>query len=152
MMQYKSFPLPLVIKNLADGSNYEFELTLPFVFRWNGCSGQPARDIVVPAGFRTDFASIPRPLQGFLDAVNDVAPAAVVHDYLYTSQYFETRSIADRVFLDALQANGVGWIRARTLWAGVRVGGWTRFGDDPKTAADWLEKGAEAADAWERTK
>jgi len=155
------FPLPLLVKDLADGSAFEFETVAPFVFCWKGIpedpvSGQlieqPARDIVVPAGFRTDFASIPRPLQGFLDAVNDVAPAALVHDFLYTCGMFERREYADRVFLDALRANGVGWIRARTLWAGVRLGGGSHYVEDAAKAADWYVLGAEAADAWERTK
>lgn len=147
------FPLPLLVKDRADGSAFEFETVSPFVFCWQGIPDcQPARDIVVPVGFRTDFASIPRPLQGFLDAVNDVAPAALVHDFLYTCGMFERREYADRVFLDALRANGVGWIRARTLWAGVRLGGGSHYVEDAAQAADWFILGAEAADAWERAK
>jgi len=151
-MNASAFPLPLKIENLADGSEYEFKLLSQFVFRWQGSKTQPARDLVVPAGFCTDFASIPRPLQGFLDAVNDVAPAAVIHDFLYTSQMFEDRANADGVFFDALRANGVGWMRARTLWAGVRLGGWIKWGKDPVEASNWFILGAEAADAWERSK
>lgn len=178
-MNATAFPLPLKIENLADGSEYEFKLLSQFVFRWQGTEKratraawdhtitvyqpdgtvtpgtyqeQPARDLVVPAGFCTDFASIPRPLQGFLDAVNDVAPAAVVHDFLYTSQMFESRAMADRIFFDALRANGVGWMRARTLWAGVRLGGWIKWGKNPEEASDWFIRGAEAADAWELSK
>lgn len=151
-MNATAFPLPLKIENLADGSEYEFKLLSQFVFRWQGTKEQPARDLVVPAEFCTDFASIPRPLQGFLDAVNDVAPAAVVHDFLYTSQMFESRAMADQIFFDALRANGVGWMRARTLWAGVRLGGWIKWGKNPEEASDWFIRGAEAADAWELSK
>lgn len=151
-MNQHFFPLPLLVKDLADGSAFEFETVAPFVFCWQGISDQPARDIVVPVGFRTDFASIPRPLQGFLDAINDVAPAALVHDFLYTCGMFERREYADRVFLDALRANGVGWIRARTLWAGVRLGGGSHYVEDAAKAADWFILGAEAADAWECSK
>jgi len=146
------FPLPLIVEDMADGSAYQFRTTSPFVFSWCGTDKQPPRDIVVPKGFATDFASIPRPLQGFLDAVNDVAPAAVIHDFLYTSQMFESRAMADRIFFDALRANGVSWMRARTLWAGVRLGGWIKWGKDPVEASNWFILGAEAADAWERSK
>lgn len=105
---------------------------------------------MVPLGFETDFASIPRPLQGFLDADNDVAPAATIHDFLYSSMLC-ARSEADSIFFQALRANGVGWMRARLLWAGVRAGGWTRWGSDAAAAADWSEKGAAALERWERT-
>lgn len=151
-MNRQAFPLPLKIENKADGSRYEFELLEPFVYEWCGCPGQPARSIVVPAGFRTDFASIPRPMQGVLDAVNDVSPGSVVHDFLYTSLMFEDRATADRIFYDALRANGVGWMRARAMWLGVRIGGGGAWASDLSTASEWFIRGAEAADAWERAK
>lgn len=144
------FPLPLIVENLADGSDFQFETVSPFVFRWSGTDEQPARDIVVPRGFRTDFASIPRVFRVALDPANDVAPAALVHDFLYTCGQFEERALADRVFLDALRANGVGWIRARTMWAAVRLAGGSRYCLDPVAASDWSIRGAEAADQWER--
>ena len=151
-MNRQAFPLPLKIQDHADGSRYEFELLEPFVYEWSGGRGQPARSIVVPAGFRTDFASIPRPVQGLLDAVNDVAPGSVVHDFLYTSLMFEDRAQADGIFYDALRANGVGWIRARALWLGVRLGGAGAWADDLGKASEWFIRGAEAADAWERAR
>jgi len=142
-MNAEAFPLPLRIENRADGSQYNFILLSDFVFvRRVGCA------VVVPAGFDTDFASIPRPLQGVLDAVNDVAPAAVIHDFLYSSMIL-SRAAADAVFFEALRRNGVSWIRARALWAGVRVGGWSRWGEDVAAAADWSEKAARALDRWE---
>ena len=178
-MNRHAFPLPLKIQDHADGSRYAFELLEPFVYEWPGTAKyatraawdpyiplyqpdgsvtpgtyqkQPARAIVVPTGFRTDFASIPRPLQGFLDAVNDVAPAAVVHDFLYTSLMFEDRAQADGIFYDALRSNGVGWIRARAMWLGVRLGGAGAWADDLGKASEWFIRGAEAADAWERAR
>lgn len=144
-MNTQAFPVPLKIENKADGSQYQFVLLSDFVFL--PTSGRP---IVVPVGFETDFASIPRPLQGILDADNDVAPAATIHDFLYSSM-LRIRSEADSLFFQALRANGVGWLRARLLWAGVRSGGWTRWGSDAVAAADWSEQGAAALERWERT-
>lgn len=38
--------------------------------------------IIVPVGFKTDFASIPKPLQWVRHPIGSYAWAAVVHDYL----------------------------------------------------------------------
>lgn len=83
--------------------------------------------IVVPAGFVTDLASVPRlPITYFL-AGGLAHAAAVVHDWLYTSHEL-TRAQADAVFREAAQACGVGAWRAWIMWLGVRVGGWAAWG------------------------
>lgn len=149
-MNANAFPVPLMIDNRADGSEKPFRLLDWFVFRWEGWPGVcEAQDLVVPAGFATDFASIPRPAQGFLNAVNDVAPAAVVHDFLYVAGVFESRAVADRVFLDALAANGVGWMRRRILWAAVRLGGRRGFVPNIDASTEALIEAAAAKDRWE---
>jgi hypothetical protein len=48
--------------------------------------------IVVPAGFETDFASIPRVLWIIEPPLGDAGKAAVLHDYLY-----ETASVTARL-------------------------------------------------------
>ena len=78
-----------------------------------------------PAGFVTDFASIPQVLRSLLDS-RGTEKAATLHDYLYRKQVVP-RAMADRLFYDALRSCGVGWIKARLLWAGVRVGGWASY-------------------------
>lgn len=50
------------------------------------------KSVVVPAGFVTDLASIPRVFWAYLSPADDYAYAAVVHDYLYWEQ---TTSKAD---------------------------------------------------------
>lgn len=145
-MNLRYYPLPLCVQNLADGSEYQFELLTNFVYRI-GEPFTPLSCIVVPAGYRTDFASIPRPLQGIFNADNDVAPAAVIHDFLYSS-LMVPRDRADEIFHEALRRNGVGKIRARVLWAGVRIGGWVGYGRNPAAASDWLARGAVAAEQW----
>lgn len=78
--------------------------------------------IIVPKGFQTDLASVPRlPLVYMLcgDTSNE---AAAVHDYLYSSHQVQ-RDMADAVLREASQVTGVpGW-RRWLMWAGVRVGG-----------------------------
>lgn len=77
---------------------------------------------VVPAGFITDFASVPRVPIAFLLAGDTAHEAAVVHDWLYTTHEVE-RSVADAVFREACLTGDVPWWRAWLMWSAVRIGG-----------------------------
>ena len=79
--------------------------------------------ISVPAGFVTDFASVPRILRWLIDTVGTHGKAAVLHDYLY-SRGVPTRLIADAVFLEAMGVLGVPCLRRWLMFHGVRCGGW----------------------------
>jgi hypothetical protein len=78
--------------------------------------------ITVPAGFLTDFASVPRLPVAYLLAGDCGHAAAVLHDFLYTTHQVD-RSTADAVFKEALiTGDEPGW-RAWLMWLGVRLGG-----------------------------
>lgn len=155
-MRPSCFPLPLCVEELADGSQYHFRTESDFIFyrrvvvllkpeALHSSWGPSCPDdfILVPAGFRTDFASVPRLLRGALDTANQVSPAALVHDWLYTCQLLP-RDQADEVFRVALIANGVPAWKARVYWLGVRAGGWTQWGKRPGEASDALALLAQA--------
>lgn len=76
---------------------------------------------VVPRGFVTDFASVPRIPVAFLLTGDCAQEAAVIHDWLYTSHEVD-RATADAVFREAVSLGNPGW-RAWLMWAGVRIGG-----------------------------
>jgi hypothetical protein len=82
-----------------------------------------AATVVVPRGFTTDLASVPRiPLAWWLTGGHGNR-AAVVHDYLLSSGEHDRRT-CDRVFREALEASGApGW-RTWLMYAGVRIGAW----------------------------
>ena len=82
--------------------------------------------VVVPAGFETDFASVPRlPVMYWL--TGDTAhEAAVVHDYLYSTGIV-SRSTADAVFLEAMAAMNVPSWRRVAMWIAVRAFGWSSY-------------------------
>lgn len=82
--------------------------------------------IVVPKGFITDLASIPRPLRGILNVNGKSRKPAVLHDYLYCSKLYE-RSVCDQIFYEALVSEGMNKLLAKTYWAGVRSGGWLYY-------------------------
>ncbi len=81
--------------------------------------------IVVPAGFETDGASVPRILWNALPPVEgDYAAAAVLHDYLYQFPNRLNRAGCDAVFREAMDVLGVNWLTRWAMWSAVRAGGW----------------------------
>lgn len=84
--------------------------------------------ILVPAGFVTDFASIPRFFWRLLPPTGQYGKAAVIHDYLYvTATMPVTRAEADAVFLEAMTDLGVPVVTRRLMWAAVRAFGADHF-------------------------
>jgi uncharacterized protein DUF1353 len=79
---------------------------------------------VVPAGYTTDFASVPRLLWWFTPKSGPWNKAAVVHDWLITNGLLGEIDITsprvDAEFREAMKACGVGWARRWVMWAGVR--------------------------------
>ena len=83
-------------------------------------------EIVVPAGFVTDFASVPRWPLTFLLAGDTAHAPAVVHDFLYGTRRVR-RATADLVFLEAMVLTGVPRWRRAAMWVAVRIFGWWRW-------------------------
>ena len=85
--------------------------------------------VIVPEGFQTDFASVPRvPL--FYALFGDRAHReSVVHDYIYREDAspVATRKQADDVFLEAMKCRGKGFFVRYAMYWGVRAGGWTAY-------------------------
>lgn len=78
--------------------------------------------ITVPAGFVTDFASVPHLPFIYLTEGGKGNKAATVHDWLYTGQKI-TRLQADQVLREALLASGYSAATAGIFYAAVRLGG-----------------------------
>jgi hypothetical protein len=89
--------------------------------------------IVVPAGFETDGASIPRLLQGILPAWGRWSRAAIIHDYLCRAideakpvgvpgwGIVGRRKDADAIFHEAMLVSEVPRPLAWIMWAAVRL-------------------------------
>lgn len=96
---------------------------------------------VVPAGFLTDGASVPRMFWGVIAPWGPWGQAAALHDYLleYKVAYHKnertlvTRDDADRFFGEALKVTKMPRWKRWLMYAGVRL--WTKFGwNRPSTA------------------
>lgn len=85
------------------------------------------RTFIVPTGFMTDLASVPRILWNVLPPMGEYSDAAVIHDALYQHGYGLRRGQADSVLREAMECCGVGRWTRWTIYAGVRLGGWLRW-------------------------
>lgn len=103
-----------------DHDKDRFVLLAPLVY----LSAVIGGEVVVPAGEKTNLASVPRLPLAYLLAGDTARYPAVVHDYLYSCRDV-SRSKADAVFLEAMKVVGVPWWRRGLMWAAVRAGGWT---------------------------
>lgn len=81
--------------------------------------------IVVPVGYLSDLASVPRLARRLVDAQSPTTRRpSVVHDYIYTDLTHRfTKREADRVFYDALLEEGTAKPLAWLMWQAVRMGG-----------------------------
>lgn len=123
--------------------------------RWSPGPNQDASAVIVPAGFVTDLASIPRVFWSLLPTDGTYTFPAIVHDYLYWTQG-QTRELADKVLLYGMEDMKVSPVVAQAIYLAVRTGGggaWSnnaklrergerrllrKFPDDPTTTwSDW---------------
>ena len=83
---------------------------------------------VIPAGFATDGASIPRLLWRLLGHPfqSDYIEVFVRHDYRYQTGSL-SRKEADKEMLDGLKRAGMGWLKRYTIYWGVRIGGGSHY-------------------------
>lgn len=92
------------------------------------------KTIIVPKGFKTDFASIPRPFWGlFPPATGRYIRAAVVHDYLDLGGRVIDKRIpndpgqpvsfkeANKIFLEAMRVSGTNTLKRYTMFYAVEL-------------------------------
>lgn len=91
--------------------------------------------IRIPAGWDTDLASVPRIFRGLVNTfeLGGLLPP-ILHDLIYRRRGFLeeastpatrfTRRAADRLFREAMKAEGVGFFKRTLGWVAVRAFGW----------------------------
>lgn len=91
---------------------------------------------LVPVGYITDFASIPRPASLLLPPFGLWTEGAVVHDFLYAVGEKGGRAAADRILHTAIREQGVGRITAAAFHVAVNLFGVRAYG----RATEWSER------------
>jgi hypothetical protein len=83
---------------------------------------------VVPAGFLTDFATVPRVVVWLIPRFGRYTLAAILHDWLVTQGLrtgVVTSREADGIFRRVMRESGVPVLRRWLMWCGVRWGALT---------------------------
>lgn len=113
--------LTKLVVQFEDGKHWT--LTAPLVY-----VTQRGDTFEIPAGFQTDFASIPQALWSLVgDPGGPWAPAAVVHDFLYRSGIVP-RAEADRTFREAMaDLGGESAVKRWLMWGALRLAGWKAY-------------------------
>ena len=122
-----SFTSELLVTPMPDGKYWRLEKE----FEYRIGSLDSNQFVIVPKGFITDFASIPKFLW-FLPCWAKFNKAPILHDYLYRTRRIMgdkiTRKRADDIFLEAMlvewryrrSRHSVAWIE----YLAVRILGW----------------------------
>lgn len=115
-----SFTSPLYLEYL-DGRRWRLLAGFSYSTAIGG-----GKEIFVPAGFETDFASIPRGLWNLFPPTGSYGKAAVIHDFLYR-MWGTSRADADKIFLEGMEVLGVNWVTRRVIYRAVRLFGGTAY-------------------------
>lgn len=103
-------------------SEYQYTTCADIEFRVDG------NYFLVPEGFSTDLASIPRILWSIASpAKSEFIGPAIVHDFLYRKTCDFDRLNTDRIFFTMLKENGVPVLMAYAMYASVRIFGWRYY-------------------------
>ena len=114
-----SFTTPLIVSPMPDGRTWKLQRA----FKYHIGSKYNKQIISVPAGFLTDFASVPWLFWTFIPSWGRYGKAAVVHDRLYhTKQY--SRRMSDLIFYEAMLVSGTPKWKAKAMYLAVRWCGW----------------------------
>lgn len=125
-------PIPPVdFRPFSDGAHWIVREPLTYTI------GVSADSITVPAGFVTDFASIPQALQSIIKQNGPYILPAVVHDYLYWKQAC-TRKQADQILLLGMIENQVLEIHRAAIHDAVRIAGGFAWSDNASERAAGL--------------
>jgi hypothetical protein len=112
----------LQVELVSDATNSgrgTWRLTAPLIYQ----SDVAKQTFTVPAGFCTDFASVPRTPVAFLLTADSAHESSTVHDFLYSQPHPVPRAMADAVLREASIASGVPAWRATLMFYGVRAFG-----------------------------
>jgi hypothetical protein len=113
------FLTEMEVENATALDDGNWRLIAPLVYQ----SDVAGQTFTVPAGFVTNFASVPRAPVVYMLCGGTSNEAAALHDFLYTAPHPVTRPVADAVLREASAVTGVAAWRRYLMWAGVRVFG-----------------------------
>lgn len=119
------FTEELLVESIGD----KWILRRAFKFYYADEDGNMLREIVVPEGFVTDFASTPKSLYPIFPPIGIYNKAAMVHDFLYSAEcpVAIERAQADLFFLQAMAVLKVPKWKRKLMYFAVKFFGKSHF-------------------------
>jgi len=108
-----------------------YATTKPISWIPNPGSAKELQKVDVPAGFITDFASVPRIFWSVLPRDGVYVYPAIIHDYMYWMQD-AVRDVADETLREGMQDFKVDPVSVNAIYWGVRAGGWSAWAANAK--------------------
>ncbi|MBN1787855.1 MAG: DUF1353 domain-containing protein [Sedimentisphaerales bacterium] len=132
-----AFTENLIVSPLPDGKTWVLRKS----FSYDVGEKDSGETIKVPAGFLTDFTTIPRIFWAILPRWGKYGNAAVIHDYLYWMQFEKySRKRADQIFLEGmLVLNTRKWI-AKIIYLSVKYFGSIAWYGNTKAKAKGIKR------------
>ena len=114
------FKDPLVLEDVGDGT---FIVRNSFSYHLGALDNDII--ITVPAGFRTDLASIPNICNIIVPKLGKYNKGAVIHDFLYqmVREGKFDRTISDAVFYEIMKVSGVRFTQRMLIYLILRLFG-----------------------------
>ena len=112
------FTSPLVVEHISEN-----EWIVKKSFEYHVGKYPSDEIIIVPKGFDTDFASIPKIFWGILPPTGPYGKAAVIHDYCYRTACYD-RKTSDAIFLEGMTVLNVSEWNKVVIYYAVRWFGW----------------------------
>lgn len=122
-----SFTNILIVSPLTDGNNWALRRELQYDVGYLGSD----ESIIVPEGFVTDFATIPRFLWFIYPRWGKYGNASVIHDYIYFKKMY-SRKRCDEIFLEAMKVLKVSKFTRYAIYYSVRIFGFIYWGKEKK--------------------
>jgi hypothetical protein len=113
------FLTPLRMEVLYGKDRHPYKLFEPLIYMTDEIPGMP--EILVPAGYQSDFASVPRLFWRLFPPGGPYRAAAVVHDWLCDVRPKACSHVqAAKVFREAMENLGVGKLTRTAMYNAVR--------------------------------
>lgn len=119
-VEWVTCPFNIPLKNRSGRQLYR--VIEPFIYE----SDVAKKTIIVPAGFITDLASIPRLPIVYRELESLADMPGVPHDFCYSTGFLD-RDTADLMLKEACLLIGLSSWKAHAIYWGVRVGGASHY-------------------------
>ena len=128
------FQTELELKVLGSQS---YEVVEPLVYE----TKDTTLTIQVNPKFDFDGASVPQALWSFglSPMTGGYQRSACLHDALYACEYYP-RDVCDALFLEAMESEGVGYIKRYAMYNAVRAFGWLVWKEHKKDEVDYYKR------------